>query len=195
MNCLKPLQVKTEHHEGSPKKGVISENADHTLQFSVLYSQYSGQVFQKCLSMLTETALAEDAVQDIFMKIYLNQDRFRKDSKFSTWVYAITYNHCIDFLRKQKRKSIQIAGALEMAAILAEESHYEQHLAAKVSQMNIVMKNIPADDKVLLEMKYKDELPIKTIASYLEKSESAVKMQLKRARTRAQKVRTEMAGI
>lgn len=194
MNSLNPLQKNVSHPEGMPQKGASHEQLDLSLQFSWLYTQYSGQVYQKCLSMLTETAFAEDAVQDIFLKIYLNLERFRRDAKFSSWIYAITHNYCIDFLRKQKRRSVQMAGVIEMAAILTEETHYEKYLTTKVAQMSAVMQNIPPDDKTLLEMKYKDEWPIKTIASHLEKSESAVKMQLKRARTRAQKVRTEMAA-
>ena len=60
--------------------------------FSLLYNRYVKKVYAKCISILKEESLARDATQEIFLKIFLNLIRFEEKARFSTWVYAITYN-------------------------------------------------------------------------------------------------------
>ncbi|MEM6316965.1 MAG: sigma factor, partial [Bacteroidota bacterium] len=60
--------------------------------FDQLYSKYATKVFSKCISLLKDEAGAQDATQDIFLKIFLNLSKFSGKSKFSTWIYSITYN-------------------------------------------------------------------------------------------------------
>ncbi|MEL6389475.1 MAG: sigma-70 family RNA polymerase sigma factor, partial [Bacteroidota bacterium] len=71
--------------------------------FELLYERYSKKVFGKCLTILKDEAKAQDATQDIMMKVLLNLSRFGGRSKFSTWLYSITYNFCIDYVRKLKK--------------------------------------------------------------------------------------------
>ena len=72
--------------------------------FAILYKRYSRKVFAKCISMLKDEAKAGDATQDIFLKIFLNLSKFNFKSRFSTWIYSITYNYCIDFIRRDKKQ-------------------------------------------------------------------------------------------
>jgi len=77
--------------------------------FELLYKRYSGKIFGKCISILKDEEHAEDATQEIFMKLLLNLSKFSGKSKFSTWVYSITYNFCIDVIRRRKKdKSISV---------------------------------------------------------------------------------------
>ena len=71
--------------------------------FNLLYTRYAAKVYNKCISLLKNEAAAQDATQDIFLKIFLNLSKFKGQAKFSTWVYSITYNYCIDLLKKGKR--------------------------------------------------------------------------------------------
>ncbi len=75
----------------------------NTTYFTQLYRRYASKVFAKCISMLGDEGLARDATQDIFIKILLNLSKFTEQSSFSTWVYSITYNYCIDLIRKKKK--------------------------------------------------------------------------------------------
>ncbi len=72
--------------------------------FSELYGRYADKVYGKCLSMLKDSALAEDAAQEIFTKIFLRLSSFNEKAKFSTWLYSITYNFCIDVIRRKKKE-------------------------------------------------------------------------------------------
>ena len=69
--------------------------------FSLLVDRYSDMVYTICLRMLTVEADAADAAQEVFVKVYRSMESFREKSKFSTWIYRISYNHCISEIRKK----------------------------------------------------------------------------------------------
>jgi len=69
--------------------------------FSLVLDKYSDMVYTICLRMLTVEADAADAAQEVFVKVYRSIASFREKSKFSTWVYRITYNHCISVIRRK----------------------------------------------------------------------------------------------
>jgi RNA polymerase sigma-70 factor (ECF subfamily) len=135
---------------------------------------------------LREEHLAKDATQDIFMKIFLNLGKFGAQSKFSTWVYSITYNYCIDVIRKKKKMTNIFSDEIERLPDIVEEVHDEALLTMEVNRLREVLNEIPVGDKAILLMKYQDGLQIKEIANILNKTESAIKMKIKRAKHKAQ---------
>ena len=138
--------------------------------------------------MLKNEAQAQDATQEIFTKIFLNLSKFSERSKFSTWVYSITYNFCIDYLRKKKKEKKLFSDELEDPPDIIEEVSDESLLEMEVKRLDTVLKAIPTGDRAVLLMKYQDDLSIKEIAEILDKTESAIKMKIKRAKHKAQKV-------
>lgn len=161
--------------------------------FSLLYERYAGKVYSKCLSLLKDEALAQDATQEIFMKIFTNLSRFREQAKFSTWVYSIAYNYCIDFLRRRQKNKDLFSDELDKASdVPQEEVPDEALLAMEARQLKEVLDRIPTGDKAILLMKYQDDMSIKDIAGILDKTESAVKMKIKRAKEKAQQIHSEL---
>lgn len=160
--------------------------------FNLLYQRYSGKVYAKCLTLLGDTALAEDATQEIFTKIFLNLGQFNEKSKFSTWLYSITYNFCIDYIRRKKKEKAVFSDEIENAPDMAEDTIPDKEmLELNLVQLEQVMKSLKAGDRAILLMKYQDGDQIKDIAEQFGKSESAIKMQIKRAKERARKIREE----
>ena len=160
--------------------------------FNILYKRYSSKVYSKCISLLKEEALARDATQEIFIKIFLNLKKFGGKSKFSTWIYSITYNFCIDMIRKRKKLRNIFSEEIENAPEIIEEVPDEELLMMEVSRLKVVLEHIPIGDKAVLLMKYQDDMQIKEIAATLTKSESAIKMKIKRAKHKAQRVYKNM---
>jgi RNA polymerase sigma-70 factor (ECF subfamily) len=160
------------------------------LCFSILYNRYAGKVYSKCISLLKDEALAQDATQEIFTKIFINLSRFGERSKFSTWLYSITYNYCIDYLRKQKKQKDLFSDDIEKAPDLPDDDVDDKELfELSVTQLKKALDEMPVDDRAILLMKYQDDLSIKEIAEMLDKTESAIKMRLKRAKAKAQSIR------
>lgn len=157
--------------------------------FSLLYNRYVKKVYAKCISILKEESLARDATQEIFLKIFLNLIRFEEKARFSTWVYAITYNYCIDFLRRSKKVVELFSDDFDKITDIEDEVSDEVLLNMEIGQLKSVLDSLALGDRLMLLMKYQDDLSIKEISQIVSKSESAVKMQLKRAKAKAQKNR------
>ena len=166
----------------------------HSTYFSLLYNRYSTKVYSKCISLLKNEAMAQDATQEIFTKIFLNLAKFNEKSKFSTWVYSITYNFCIDYIRRKKKEKNLFSDEIENAPDIVEDVPDEELLQMEVARLKVVLEKIPIGDKAILLMKYQDELSIKEIAASLDKSESAIKMKIKRAKHKAQRVYHEITS-
>ena len=156
--------------------------------FNELYDRYSGKVYAKCISILKDETKAKDAAQEIFTKIFLNLHKFGERSKFSTWIYSITYNYCIDAVRKNKKKQSLFADEIENPPDLEEEVPDEELFAMEVSRLKYVLDELPGDDRAVLLMKYQEEYQIKQIAEILGKTDSAIKMKIKRAKHKAKRI-------
>lgn len=166
--------------------------------FNLLYKRYFRKVYGKCFSLLKSQARAEDAAQEVFVKVLLNLSKFTGKSKFSTWLYSITYNYCIDVIRKKKK---------DLGVLVDDIGRYGENiedddkadteiLETNVHRLKEVLNIIPAGDKAVLLMKYQDDFSIKEICKVLTKSESAVKMKIKRAKEKFLRVYKETyAGV
>lgn len=175
---------------------VISNYLQHqaAVCFRLLYDRYAGKIYGKCLTLLQDEALAEDATQEIFTKIFLNLSRFDGKSKFSTWVYSVTYNYCIDFIRRGKRGQHIFSQEPErIPDVAAAEVPDEELLQMEVRHLKRVLEALPPGDSAILLMKYQDDMQIREIAEVLGKTESAIKMQIKRAKEKAKRLRDEMS--
>lgn len=158
------------------------------MYFDQLYKRYMTKIYSKCISMLKNETRAIDATQEIFMKIYLNLAKFDERSKFSTWIYSITYNYCIDFIRKQKKETKLFVDDKDDLPDIEVEVPDTALLEMEVKRLKVVLEKLRPDDRAILLMKYQDEMQIKEIAAALDKTESAIKMKIKRAKHKAQKI-------
>jgi RNA polymerase sigma-70 factor (ECF subfamily) len=186
---METTDISTEQDTDIIRKYLATKE---TRYFTALYQRYVGKVYGKCISLLKEEHLARDAAQDIFMKIFLNLGQFAEQAKFSTWVYAITYNYCIDLIRKKKKTGDIFSDEMERLPDLVDEVQDEALLAMRSDRLRVILEKIPVGDKAILLMKYQDDLQIKEIADMLDKTESAIKMKLKRAKHKAQMVYDEL---
>lgn len=81
----------------------------HLASFEELISTHQQKVYNIALRMLVNEQDAFDASQEVFIKVYRNLDKFQENSSFSTWLYRITTNTCLDMLRKNKEKKNEIS--------------------------------------------------------------------------------------
>ena len=165
----------------------------HSTCFRLLHDRYAAKIFSKAVTMLRDEAQAQDATQEIFTKIFLNLHKFEGTAKFSTWVYSVTYNFCIDKIRKEKRSRALFDSEMENPPDQAEDVEEAVELAAmQVNELRRVLNELTDADRTLLLLKYKDGVKIRDIAVMFDKNESAVKMQLKRAKEKAKRIHGEL---
>ena len=154
-------------------------------RFGVLYDRYVAKVYQKCVGMTRDKDLAHDLTHDIFLKAFVNLTKFDHRSKFGTWLYSITYNYCLDTLRKGQRiRSEEIDERVEDGAI-DDQAYEAKLLGLRADRLDLVISQLDPSDRALLLMKYQEDLSVKEIMEVMALQESAVKMRILRARERA----------
>lgn len=157
----------------------------------VLYERYADKVYRRCIGFVKDTAIAEDLTHDIFIKVYLNLSSFRQKSKFSTWLYSVTYNFCIDYIRKRQKENLVDTEEEEIIANHEIDNTDDlNHIA--LDRLGDLMSKMKPEDRLILQMKYRDDMSIKEIQQAFDASESAVKMRIKRAKEKIKSLHLEM---
>ena len=156
--------------------------------FAELYDRYAPIVYNKCLGFAKSKVEAEDLTHDIFIKLYMKLNTFKGISKFSTWMYSFTYNFCVNYIQRNSYKTRERVQEIEKDQSVTEEISDSDIFQLKSEKLKKVLSIIDPKDKMILLLKYQDELSIKELQTVLEISESAVKMRLKRAREKVMEV-------
>lgn len=160
---------------------INSENS--SILFEVLYKRYHKKVLDKCYSLVKNRQLAEELAEDIFSKTFEKLSTFKSKSSFSSWLYSLSYNHCIDYLRNKKKLHYPEWNREHEIPEIIDETD-ENLNAIDYENMMVIFEMIHPEEKALLLMKYQDNLSMKEIGESLRISEDATKMRLKRARAR-----------
>lgn len=165
-------------------KAIVQTN--DTLLFEVLYDRFSSMIYNKCYSFSKDEDEAKDLTQDIFLKLFVKLGSFKGKSKFSTWLYAFTYNHCVNYVTRNTSKKIEKQSLdyqdIENVSSIEDEEDDNSFVHMKVDNLKKALELISPDEKMILLLKYQDFLSIKDISDVLEIGESAVKMRIKRAK-------------
>ncbi|HNW49867.1 MAG TPA: RNA polymerase sigma factor [Prolixibacteraceae bacterium] len=177
---MKSRQIKTLSDEEIISK-FIEENSSK--YFEILYNRYYSKVLDKCYSIVKNRQLSEELAEDIFSKTFEKLSSFKNLSSFSSWLYSLSYNHCIDYLRLKKKLHYPEWNREHELPEIIDESEEDMN-NIDYDNMLVVFEMIHTEEKALLLMKYQDNLSIKEIAQSLRISEDATKMRLKRARAR-----------
>lgn len=164
-------------------KAIVKTN--DTILFEVLYDRFATLVYNKCYGFAKDSDEAKDLTQDVFLKLFVKLPSFKGESKFSTWLYAFTYNHCVNFVtrstaKKFEKQSIDYKDIENLSEDIDDDD--ESFLQMKVDKLKVALELISPDDKMILLLKYQDGLSIKEIEAVLAIGQSAVKMRLKRAK-------------
>nr|WP_321236439.1 sigma-70 family RNA polymerase sigma factor [uncultured Psychroserpens sp.] len=155
-----------------------------TLLFGVLYDRFANLVYNKCYGFARDEDEAKDLTQDVFLKLFVKLASFKGKSKFSTWLYAFTYNHCVNYVtrntaKKFEKQSVDYADIENISEDYDESSDFSD---MRVDKLKKALELVSPDEKMILLLKYQDNLSIKEIESVLGVGESAVKMRIKRAK-------------
>ena len=162
-----------------------TENSQRRQLQEELYDRYAEKIFFKSLSIVNNRDTAKDLTHDVLVKIFLRLGSYRGDSPFGGWVMAVTYNHCISYLEKEKRLRWEDFDSHQFEMAVDDiESENNILLELQLTQLEQLLDELNDSDRLILLMRYQDAMPVKEIADILQIGESAVKMRLKRSRDR-----------
>jgi RNA polymerase sigma-70 factor, ECF subfamily len=146
--------------------------------FELAMSAYGNRMLGLAFSILGDRAQAEDAVQDVMVRIWRALPQFRGDSAFSTWAYAITRNRCLTLLKQRRGEeslSLDEPEARQAAAGIVGES-------APASDVWALLGTLPLPYRQALTLFYAEEKSYEEIAQLLDMPIGTVKTHIHRGR-------------
>ena len=156
--------------------------------FAELVRRHHPKVFALCVSMLHDRAAADDAAQEVFLKAYESLAQFRGDSAFSTWLYRVATNKCLDMRRAESRRRQDSLEALTEAEdsrlkwLLEDPRGDRVHFIEDADLVAKVLERMPEDHRVVLTLRELEGLTYEELAETLDCTVDAIKARLQRAR-------------
>ena len=149
--------------------------------FSYIVKNYKKIAFTLALRMVKTRAVAEDLTQDAFVKIFINIGVFDYRVKFSTWVYKIVYNTCIDYIRTLKVQFDSIDSEHFVNNFESDDRvDFDDELRERALREAVLA--LPGDFGFIMTLYYYDDMNIAEIAEITAQSKENVKTKLHRAR-------------
>lgn len=161
-----------------------------------LYEQYKNRVYNLALSYVQNNEEAEEITQDVFVAIHFALEKFEHKSEMSTWIYRITINKSIDFIRYKNRKkrvdrilSIFYPNSTELKYEVTEFNHPGVALEQKeATQMLFAHINqLPENQRTALILNKIEQKSHAEIATIMNLSHKAVESLIQRAKTKLYK--------
>ena len=158
--------------------------------FGQLVDLYKDKIFHLAYRMTGSRQEAEDIVQETFMRVYANLDKYDSRWKFSTWIFRIGNNLCIDRLRKRRptwsldAENPDADGGDGYAMLPTNDASPEDRMVLSEMQKNIrdAIAQLPDKYRSVVVLRYLQDLSLNEIADILELPVSTVKTRLHRGR-------------
>ena len=198
--------------KASPRSVAISEMAELSLirqaqegdraAFDALVRLYDQNVLRMALQIVGSPEEARDLYQEAFLKVYRSIGHFRREAKFSTWLYRLVMNVCLDHLRRQKtRKEVVLAPSEEgepdfmqtvpdeRPALNPERATHSKEISRRIQA---ALAELNPRERMVFELKHYQGLKLAAIGEICHTSEQTVKNCLFRA---TQKLRMELSDL
>ena len=165
--------------------------------YEKLISDYEKTIYNLCLRMLKDSEEAYDAAQEVCLKIWRQISTFKGEAKFSTWVYRLASNQCLDMLRKNKKRQNEVSLYLshdENEEKIHDEMCVWEDMSDKVIQeelnavLNEAISELKEDYRLVIVLRDVQEKSYDEIASILSLSLGTVKSRISRARQALKKI-------
>jgi RNA polymerase sigma-70 factor, ECF subfamily len=192
-----------------PKSEILNVQTDEALMarvahgradaFEVLIDRHFNSINTFCYTFCRNRDQAEDLTQEVFLRVYRNANRYKPVAKFTTWLFRVATNLCINEAKKAKiRRTVSLDGpvgndpdASRIVEKMATDDPGPMSLAERQEAGKLIEKAIdalPEDQRTTLVLVERQNLPYKDIAEILGVTVSAVKMRVKRARENLREV-------
>lgn len=173
--------------------------------FESIYNEHKNLVYNLCLQYVLNTEDARDITQEVFVKVYQRYHQHDPaQALLKTWIYRITINHCLDFLKARKSKKrfgfisslfhtesnepIEDASHVNHPGIQTEDKEAMQNLM-------LIIQSLPENQKTAIILTKIEDRPQQEVAEIMNTSVKAVESLLQRAKQTIQKKLTETEGL
>ncbi|WP_113928694.1 RNA polymerase sigma factor SigX [Bacillus sp. P14.5] len=152
--------------------------------FEELYSKYHQDVFQFLIYTVRSRQVAEDLVQEVYIRVLKSHNKFEGKSSEKTWLFSIAKNVAIDHFRKQKGWKGKILEKFDWSQPIKDDKEIPEEIAMQKEEVRDLYKCIKEctpDQRMVITMRYIQDLSITETAEVLDWTESKVKTTQHRA--------------
>lgn len=166
--------------------------ASYPALFHSLVEDYSQKVFNLALRILGSREEAEEATQDVFVRVWRALPTFRGEAKISTWIWRITTNVCLSRRRKKSSSPLSLDNLLQQGAVDVENDQ-KNPLQITIDQdecfhLREMIAQLPAEEAAAITLFYLEGCDYKEIGEILQLPAGTVAVKLHRGRERLRKL-------
>ena len=175
------------------------------LQFEALYDEHKNLVYNLCLQYVLNAEDAQDITQEVFVKVYQHFHQYNPAAaSIKTWIYRITINQCLDFLKARKTKkrfgfisSLFKHGSDEPVGGAVHVNHpgIESENKEALQNLLLIIQSLPENQQTAIILSKIEDRPQKEVAEIMNTSVKAVESLLQRAKQTIQKKLTGSEGF
>ncbi len=164
--------------------------------FEILVNRHQSSILNLVYRFIGDRTQAKDLAQDVFLRVWLGAKSYRPEAKFTTWIYRITANLCLNELKSARHKNwFSFRRATEdtektLEETLPDRSPSPEELLLtreRTRQILKALQSLPPNQRMALVLKRYDDLPYEEIARVMDCSVSAVESLLVRAKKPSKK--------
>ena len=170
--------------QGQEVAWIVASQAGDSLAFNRLVLKWEKPIYNLTLRMLQDHDDAAETTQEVFCSAYKHIGKFRRDAKFSTWLYRIAVNHCVSRLRRRPpgvHLSLDDRGAeapLKGWAPARESPEAEVLQAETQKRVRQALLILPEEQRAVVELKFFQDLTFEEIADVVQAPLSTIKSRL-----------------
>ena len=153
----------------------LKDSAKKDLAFETLVNLYKEKLYYQIRRIVLNHDDTDDVLQNVFIKVYKGINKFKGDSKLSTWMYRIAYNESINFLKLKEKKYFFSSEIMmnTMVNNLKEDPYFDGDETA--IKLQSIMAKLPEKQKLIFQMKYYEDLKFTEISEILGVTVGALK--------------------
>ena len=166
----------------------------HTEYFSRLVDRYSHRMYVLIFKIAGNREDAEEVTQDVFLKTFRTLHKFKRECRFSTWLYRIAYTSAISATRKKRKEfvSLEDLAINNIADSQVDEAFNGDDSTLLLGKLEKGLELLSPDERGLLSLFYTENHPVEEIAAVTGLSESNVKVKLHRIRKKLYSIINDM---
>lgn len=173
------------HTKEADQQLVVQVLKGNQAAFRQLVDKYKDYVFTVCFRVLQQREEAEEAAQDVFIKVYRTLGSFEQKSKLSTWLYTVAYRTALDKLRTRKKGNVSIDqedNYLQIPDLGGQGAEQAMNTASLQGQLLVAIRQLKPQDAAIVTLFYLKEKSIKEIVEITGLTATNVKTKLHRTR-------------
>lgn len=191
MNKLKKSSdIKTIQSQEEDLSLILRILDGDSISFGILQKKYKNLITSLIRKMIKNEDDVQDLVQETFIKVYNSLDKYQQSFAFSSWLYRLASNHCIDFLRKKRLSTISLQFSNsktdeEQEYEIEDNSNIPDRIMLQAEKSEIIEKaisSLPDNYRLIIRLRHEEDLDYQQIAERMNIPLGTVKAQLFRAR-------------